>query len=315
MAPKRATRSNTAPETTNTTSVTNAQLQAVIDQGVTDALAARDADKNTNGDDNHNSGMVENQVKFATCTLHSVSLTWWNTHVKTVGHDATYGMPWKTLMKMITDKYYPRNEIKKREIKIWDMKVDRVMTDKLYQRFQGIGFVCEKDFPEESYKIERYVGGLPNMIHRSVVASNPKTMQEAIEMATELMNTKIRTFEGVCWNSTICATSARLHHYGQYRLWESKGTTRSDCPELMNQNLENQAKGRRHVELYVGPSKVMEKVGSVAYKLELPQELSSVHHTFHVSNLKKCYTDEPLSVTFNGFHIEDKLYFIEESKG
>ncbi|GJW13009.1 hypothetical protein Tco_0017142 [Tanacetum coccineum] len=101
MAPKRTTRLNTAPETTNTTSVTNAQLQAMIDQGVTAALAA-----------------LENQVKFATCTLHSVALTWWNTHVKTVGHDAAYGIPWKTLMKMMTDKYCPRNEIKKLEMKI-----------------------------------------------------------------------------------------------------------------------------------------------------------------------------------------------------
>ncbi|GJS02481.1 hypothetical protein Tco_0318989 [Tanacetum coccineum] len=57
MAPKRDTRSNTDPETTNTTFVTNAQLQAMIDQGVTVALAARDADRNTNGDDCHNSGM------------------------------------------------------------------------------------------------------------------------------------------------------------------------------------------------------------------------------------------------------------------
>ncbi|GJY81123.1 hypothetical protein Tco_0493874 [Tanacetum coccineum] len=56
----------------------------------------------------------------------------------------------------------------------------------------------------------------------------------------------------------------------------------------------------------------MEKVESVAYKLELPQELSRVHHTFHVSNLKKCYTDEPLAVPLNGFHIENKLHFIEE---
>ncbi|GKB16217.1 hypothetical protein Tco_0850140, partial [Tanacetum coccineum] len=64
--------------------------------------------------------------------------------------------------------------------------------------------------------------------------------------------------------------------------------------------------------MYVRPSNVMEKVGSVAYKLELPQELISVHHTFHVSNLKKCYTDEPLVVPFNGFHIEDKHHFIEE---
>ncbi|GJR81539.1 putative reverse transcriptase domain-containing protein [Tanacetum coccineum] len=143
MAPKRATRSNIAPETTNTTSVTNAQLQAMINQGVTAALAARDADRNTNGDDSHISGAgvrrtertarectytdflkcqplnfkgtegvaglsqwfermesvfhinnctVKNQVKFATCTLHSVALTWWNTHVKTVSHDAAYGV-------------------------------------------------------------------------------------------------------------------------------------------------------------------------------------------------------------------------------
>ncbi|GKC35741.1 hypothetical protein Tco_1048125 [Tanacetum coccineum] len=104
MAPKRATRSNTAPETTNTTFVTNAQFQAMIDQGVTAALATSDANRNMNGDDSHNSGAgvrrteqtareFKNQVKFATCTLHSVALTWWNTHVKTVGHDAAYDMP------------------------------------------------------------------------------------------------------------------------------------------------------------------------------------------------------------------------------
>nr|GEX03338.1 hypothetical protein [Tanacetum cinerariifolium] len=131
-------------ETINATSVTNAQLQAMIDQGVTAALAAHNALRSTNGDDSHNYGTgvrrteratcectytdflkcqplpfkgtegvaslsqwckrmesvfhisncaVENQVKFATCTLHYVALTWWNTHVKTVGHDAAYGMP------------------------------------------------------------------------------------------------------------------------------------------------------------------------------------------------------------------------------
>ncbi|GKG31614.1 hypothetical protein Tco_0426564 [Tanacetum coccineum] len=56
MAPKRATRLNKAPETTNTTSVTNAQLQVMIDQGVTATLTTRDADRNTNGNDSHNSG-------------------------------------------------------------------------------------------------------------------------------------------------------------------------------------------------------------------------------------------------------------------
>ncbi|GJU99934.1 hypothetical protein Tco_1329205 [Tanacetum coccineum] len=63
---------------------------------------------------------------------------------------------------------------------------------------------------------------------------------------------------------------------------------------------------------YVGPFKVLAKVGSVAYKLKLPQEHSSVHNTFHVSNLKKCYADEPLSVPLDGLHIDDKIYFVEE---
>ncbi|GKF79738.1 hypothetical protein Tco_0235306 [Tanacetum coccineum] len=48
------------------------------------------------------------------------------------------------------------------------------------------------------------------------------------------------------------------------------------------------------------------------YKLELPQELSRVHNTFHVSNLKKCYFDEPLAVPLEGLHVDDKLRFVEE---
>ncbi|GJZ01838.1 putative reverse transcriptase domain-containing protein [Tanacetum coccineum] len=63
---------------------------------------------------------------------------------------------------------------------------------------------------------------------------------------------------------------------------------------------------------YVGPFKVLERIGSVAYKLELPQELSTVHNTFHVSNLKKCYSDEPLAIPLKGLHINDKLQFVEE---
>nr|GEV02613.1 putative reverse transcriptase domain-containing protein [Tanacetum cinerariifolium] len=61
---------------------------------------------------------------------------------------------------------------------------------------------------------------------------------------------------------------------------------------------------------YIGPFKWLEKVRSVAYKLELPQELSRVHNMFHVSNLKKCHADEPLSVLLDGLHIDDKLHFV-----
>nr|GEW88423.1 retrotransposon protein, putative, Ty3-gypsy subclass [Tanacetum cinerariifolium] len=63
---------------------------------------------------------------------------------------------------------------------------------------------------------------------------------------------------------------------------------------------------------YVGPFKELAKVGKVAYRLELPQELSRVHHTFHMSNLKKCYADEPLVMPLEGIHVDDRLQFMEE---
>ncbi|GJW93461.1 putative reverse transcriptase domain-containing protein [Tanacetum coccineum] len=205
---------------TATTPMTDAVIRALISQGVADALAEHEIQRNNNlngdGSQGFGSGIarpmrptrectytdfykcqpmnfkdtkgvvgltqwfkrmetafnisncaVENQVKFATYTLYGIALTWWKSHVKIVGHDAAYGVPWNTLMKMMTAKYCPRNEIKKFEMEIWKLKSD---------------------------KIEKYVGGLLDMIHRSVMASKPKTMHDAIEFATELMDKKIRTF-------------------------------------------------------------------------------------------------------------------------
>nr|GEY73869.1 putative reverse transcriptase domain-containing protein [Tanacetum cinerariifolium]GEY75209.1 putative reverse transcriptase domain-containing protein [Tanacetum cinerariifolium] len=158
MAPKRTTRSTpviTTPASETTTSVTNAQLQAMIDQGVTAELAARDANKN--GNDSHTSGTGN-------------ALTWRNSHVKTTTPEAAHAMPWKTLKKMMTDKYCLRGKIKKLEFKMWNLNV------------------------KEIDKVERYVNGLLDTIHGSVMTTKPKTMQDAIEFATELMNKKINTW-------------------------------------------------------------------------------------------------------------------------
>ncbi|GKE64399.1 reverse transcriptase domain-containing protein [Tanacetum coccineum] len=137
---------------------------------------------------------VENQVKFVTCTLIGVALTWWNSHVKTVGHDATYGMSWKTLMKMMTDKYCPRSEIKKLEIEIWNLKVKGTDVVSYTQRFQELALMCGRMFPEESDQVEKYVRGLPDMIQGSVMASKPKTMREAIKIANDLMDQNVRAY-------------------------------------------------------------------------------------------------------------------------
>ncbi|GJX66563.1 reverse transcriptase domain-containing protein [Tanacetum coccineum] len=108
-----------------------------------------------------------NQIKFPTCTLLENALTWWNSHVRTVSYEVTYAMTWKNLKKIMTNKYYPRGEIKKLEVEMWNLKV------------KGTDVT--------------YVGGLPDMIHGSVMASKPKTMQDAIAFATELMDQKIHT--------------------------------------------------------------------------------------------------------------------------
>ncbi|GKA09619.1 reverse transcriptase domain-containing protein [Tanacetum coccineum] len=132
--------------------------------------------------------IVGNQVKYATCTLLGNALTRWNSHIKIVGHDAAYGMPWKTLMKMMTEKYCQRGEIKKLEIEIWDLKVNGTDVVSYTQHYQELALLCGRMFLEVADEVEKYVGGLPDMIKGSVMASKPKTMLDAIEFATELID-------------------------------------------------------------------------------------------------------------------------------
>ncbi|GKB03263.1 hypothetical protein Tco_0831352, partial [Tanacetum coccineum] len=63
---------------------------------------------------------------------------------------------------------------------------------------------------------------------------------------------------------------------------------------------------------YIGPFKILKRIGPMAYKLELPEELSNVHNTFHVSNIKKCLSDESLVIPMKELRLDDKLNFVEE---
>ncbi|GJW44546.1 reverse transcriptase domain-containing protein [Tanacetum coccineum] len=226
---------------------------------------------------------VENQIKFATCTLLGSALTWWNSHVRTVGHDVAYAMTWTNLKKMMTDKYYPRGEIKKLEVEMWNLKVKGTDVVSYNQHFQELALMCVRMFPIESDKIKKYVGGLPDMIHGSVMTSKPKTMQDAIEFATELMDKKISTLakrqaenkgkldnnnqaqqqppkkQGMAIAYTTgpgernevgrltrdCRSPAATNKYRNLTCYKcgNQGHHRSDCPELKNQNHGNQAGG------------------------------------------------------------------------
>ncbi|GKF57159.1 putative reverse transcriptase domain-containing protein, partial [Tanacetum coccineum] len=138
MPPRRTTRATPA-----TATVTEAQLQALIDQGVAAALAERNASRSRDGDNSHgtkgvvgltqwvekmesmfliSSCAITSQVKFASYTLQGSALTWWNSHVRAVGQDVAYAMPWTALKRMITDKYCPKGEIKKLESEYWNLK-------------------------------------------------------------------------------------------------------------------------------------------------------------------------------------------------
>ncbi|GJW52107.1 hypothetical protein Tco_0093458 [Tanacetum coccineum] len=94
---------------------------------------------------------------------------------------------------MMTDKYCPRGEIKKFEIELWNLKVKGIDVESYSQRFQELALMCGRMFLKESDEVEKYVGGLPDIIQGSVMPSKPKKMQDAIEFATELMDQKICT--------------------------------------------------------------------------------------------------------------------------
>nr|GFC62174.1 hypothetical protein [Tanacetum cinerariifolium] len=111
MAPRRTTRSTADQETVNATTVTNAQSHAMIDQGVTASLAARDALRSTNGDDSHNSRTAVRRTERAARECTYIDFL-----------KSAYGMSWKTLMKMMTDKYCPPNKIRKLEMELWELK-------------------------------------------------------------------------------------------------------------------------------------------------------------------------------------------------
>ncbi|GJW26920.1 putative reverse transcriptase domain-containing protein [Tanacetum coccineum] len=155
---------------------------------------------------------IENQVKFATCTLLGVALTWWKGQIRTLGPDA-YSMTWEVLKKKMTDKYCSQGEIKKLEIKLWNLKVKGNDVPAYTEHFQELTLICTKFVANEIKKVDKYINGLPDNICGNVKSARPKTLDETIELANNLMDQKLHTYaERQSENKRKADDSSRNNH-------------------------------------------------------------------------------------------------------
>ncbi|GKA81171.1 putative reverse transcriptase domain-containing protein [Tanacetum coccineum] len=160
---------------------------------------------------------IKNQVKFATCTLLGAALTWWNGQIRTLGPEA-YLMTWEVLKKKITDKYCSQVEIKKLEIELWNLK-----------------FVAN-----DTKKVDKYISGLPDNIYGNVKSARPKTLDETIELANDLMDQKLCTYaERQFDNKRKADYSSRNNHGHQQQPSRGRMSPRSSG----NTNVANTQKG------------------------------------------------------------------------
>ncbi|GJS84128.1 putative reverse transcriptase domain-containing protein [Tanacetum coccineum] len=125
------------------------------------------------------------QVKYASCTLLNSALTWWNSHKRTIGIEAAYAMSWAELMKLMTKVYCPRNEVQKMETKM---------------------------VPNEEEKVERFVRGLPDNIKENVIAAKPTKLQDAIRIANNLMDQKLKGYARSAENKRRLDNNPRDNH-------------------------------------------------------------------------------------------------------
>nr|GFA55379.1 hypothetical protein [Tanacetum cinerariifolium] len=205
MAPKRARTTRANPDPTRTTTTTEPMTQEAINnliaQRVAEAIAKYETQRNSviNGDTSNTTGTGPRTVHpTRECTykdyLNYGPLKFNGTERVIVSQEVAYAMPWRTLKQMMTAKVNSviRDNVSRgvsRDRK--NLKVKGTDITRYTLHFQELTLLCGKMFPEESVEIERYVGGLPEMIRGNVMSYKPKTMQKAIQSANDQMDQKL----------------------------------------------------------------------------------------------------------------------------
>ncbi|GKB64582.1 putative reverse transcriptase domain-containing protein [Tanacetum coccineum] len=125
-----------------------------------------------------------------------VGLTCWfeKMETRTIGVDVAYAMNWAGLMRLMTEVYCPRNEIQKMETELWNMTVKGNDLTAYIQRFQGLILLYTRIVPDEEDKVERFIGGLPDNIQGNVIATEPTKLQDAIRIANNLLDQKLKGY-------------------------------------------------------------------------------------------------------------------------
>ncbi|GKC69006.1 reverse transcriptase domain-containing protein, partial [Tanacetum coccineum] len=189
---------NTPPNNTNPNNVTPEFVQAMIDQAL--------LQNSTNGDGSHslhrdNRRNVQTTrpcfyADFMKCQLLNFK-----------------GNEREALKKKMTNEYCPQGKIKKLEIELWNLKVKGNDVLTYTEHFQELTLICTKFVANETEKVDKYISGLPDNIYGNVKSSRPKTLDETIELANDLMNQKLRTYvERQTDNKRKADDSSRNNH-------------------------------------------------------------------------------------------------------
>ncbi|GJY16468.1 putative reverse transcriptase domain-containing protein [Tanacetum coccineum] len=115
----------------------------------------------------------------------------------------------------MTDKYCPQGEIKKLEIELWNLKVKGNDVTAYTKRFQELTLICTKFVANETEKVDKYISRLPENIYGNVKSARPKTLDENIELANDLMDQKLRTYAERQSDNKRKGDDSSRNNYGQ----------------------------------------------------------------------------------------------------
>ncbi|XP_024964209.1 uncharacterized protein LOC112504503 [Cynara cardunculus var. scolymus] len=134
-----------------------------------------------------------NKVEHAACLLQGRALTWWNTLVQARGREAANRIPWEDFKKLLKDEYCPKSELQKLEMELWNLEMKGDDISAYTTRFHELANLVSHLVTPEEVRIERYIWGLSPEIRGNITSANPKTIQEAVEIATKLTNNAVRS--------------------------------------------------------------------------------------------------------------------------